>query len=299
MKFLLFSDLHHGPCRFPGRAEGALEEFLEAAKRENCDFIIHAGDLCGGPTEVPEYVEKYNNLDLPTYHCIGNHDADHSSYEDVLRLYGLENDYYYFDRGSYRFIVMNPNYYLEDGKYIHYSMSNYYGKSRDHVPPEQLLWLSETIESSPFPCVIISYQSFERETGVKNRQDVLNIINEANKRRPHSVIFCINGHTHGDYLRILNGVCFFDINSASNLALDNPHKLYPCENDDEYRHSRCCVMYTDKIYAIITLEGTTIDIKGMDTTYYLGITPEMTGNSVYDDDSRAVRPSILSANIEL
>ena len=88
MKFLLFSDLHHGAVRFPGRAEGSLEIFYDAAKREGCDFIIHAGDLCGGPTEVRDYVEKYNSLDIPTYHCIGNHDADHSSYAEVLEQIG-------------------------------------------------------------------------------------------------------------------------------------------------------------------------------------------------------------------
>ena len=299
MKFLLFADLHHNPGGYPGRADDVLELFEREAIAQNCDFIIHAGDLCHGPTLVADYVEKYNNLKIPTYHCIGNHDADRSSYEDVLKLYGLENDYYYFDNNGYRFIVVNPNYFFEDGKYINYSLSNYYGKSRDHIPPEQLAWLKETIGSSPFPCVLISHESFERDNGVQNREEVLKIINDANKKKPHSVLLCINGHHHMDYLRILDGVCYFDMNSASYVAIDNAHQLYPEEINSEYRNAKYSVIYTDKLYAIVTLEGNTIDIKGNASSFYLGITPEMTGNSRFDDMEREIKPSVLSARVEL
>ena len=54
MKFLLFADLHHTIGGYPGRAEGALELFLDVAKREGCEFIIHAGDFCHGPTLVKD-----------------------------------------------------------------------------------------------------------------------------------------------------------------------------------------------------------------------------------------------------
>lgn len=299
MKFLLFSDLHHNPGGYPGRAYDALDLFEREAIAQNCDFIIHAGDFCHGPTKVPQYVERYNNLSLPTYHCIGNHEADNSTFEDILRLYKLERDYYYFDVSGYRMIVLNPNYFYYEGKYINYSMKNYFGESRDHMPPEQLAWLKETIDSSPFPCVLISHESFERDDGVQNREEVLKIINDANKKKPHSVIFCINGHYHKDYLRILDGVCYLDMNSSSFDAVGNSHDLYPEELVAEYRHARDSVIYTDKLYAIITLEGNTIDIKGSQSSYYLGITHEMTGNSRFDSMGRENKPMVLSARIEL
>ena len=85
MKFLIFSDLHRSPNFDAGTYED-LRFFEERAKREGCDFIIHGGDLCHGPTykDNADFVRAYNELDIPTYHCIGNHDADHSTFEEVL-----------------------------------------------------------------------------------------------------------------------------------------------------------------------------------------------------------------------
>ena len=49
MKFLIFSDLHRSSNFDAGTYED-LKFFEERAKREGCDFIIHGGDLCHGPT---------------------------------------------------------------------------------------------------------------------------------------------------------------------------------------------------------------------------------------------------------
>ncbi len=46
----------------------------------------------------------------------------------------------YFDNGGYRIIVMDPNYFEKDGKYVHYSMGNQYEnlKTCDWVPRSRL-----------------------------------------------------------------------------------------------------------------------------------------------------------------
>ena len=152
-----------------------------------------------------------------------------STYEDVLRYYRLENGCYYIDGKDARLIVLNPNYYYEDGEYVHYSMANYYDKSRDHVPPEQLAWLKDTIRSSETPCILLSHQSFERPDGVKNRDAVLDILREANTRRKNSVVMCINGHSHKDYMRMMDGICFWEVNSASFEVLEHRHNHFPQE----------------------------------------------------------------------
>ena len=299
MKFLLFADLHHNPGGYPGGGYEALDIIEREAIAQNCDFIIHAGDLCHGPTKVPEYVERYNNMSVKTLHCIGNHEADNSYFEDVLRLYKMEKDYYYIDICGYRIIVLNPNYFYHEGKYINYSMRNYYGESRDHVPPEQLEWLEKTLAESPYPAILISHESFERDDGVQNREEVLKIINEANKKKKNSVLMCINGHYHCDHLRIMDGVCYFDMNSASFDAIDNTHRMYPEELHAAYKHAGDCIKYSDTLYAIVTVEGTTIDIKGNTSSYYLGITHEMTGNSNCHGMGRINKPMVLSATVEL
>ena len=302
MKFSMFSDLHHLPGVFDG---GTLEDLrlIEARAQESgAEFILHAGDFCHGPSTVPEYVKAYNEMSLPTYHALGNHDTDKTSYAETLQWYHMPDGHYFFDRSGYRFILCDPNYYLLDGEYIHYDLGNYYahGSLRDYMPPEQLTWLAKTIDESPFPCVLVSHESFEREAdGVKNQAEVRKIINDANKKRPHSVILCINGHYHRDNLRILDNVCYLDLISASYDWLEYAHDLYPKERCEEISLLSHTVVYEDPIHAIITLEGTTITIEGMESRMWLGVHREDTGNPACDAAGRPVVPRVLSAKVTL
>jgi len=301
MKFLLFSDIHHYPGVFTDNTWEGLEEIQDRAEKENCDFIIHAGDMCHGPSLVPDYVKAYNDFHIPSYHCLGNHDTDETPYEETLKYYNMPNGYYFFDQGGYRMIVLNPNYYYVDGQYHVYSMGNYYanGEHRDYMPPEQLKWLEETIASAPGPCILISHESFERPDGVKNREEVLKIINEANQRKPHSVLMCINGHHHRDFIRIMENVCYFEINSASFEWLHLAHNCYPEEMCREIRHLNHILAYDDPIFCVVTIEGTSIRIDGMKSTLFMDVTVEMTGNLTYDRAGRRATPEIQSATITL
>ena len=299
MTFSVFADLHHYPGVFMGGTDEDLAFIQEMAERAGSEFIIHAGDFCHGPSLVPDYVEKYNRFHIPSYHCLGNHDSDSTSFAETLRMYGMPDGHYFFDRGGYRFIVCDPNYYLLDGEYIHYDLGNYYkyGSLRDYMPPDQLDWLRETIGSAPGPCILISHESFERPDGVKNREEVLRIIREANVRRPHSVLMCINGHYHRDFIRILDNVCFWDLNSASYDWVAIRHDCYPEELCREYRLLANTVVYNDPIHAVVTLEGTTITIEGMESSMFMGITREHTDNPLYDEAGRPVTPTVQSARI--
>ena len=301
MKFSVFADLHHYPGVFMGGTDEDLAFIQKHAEDENCAFIIHAGDFTHGPALFPDYVEKYNNFHIPSYHCLGNHDSDKTPYDETLRRYNMPDGHYFFDNSGYRFIVCDPNYYYVDGEYIHYDMGNYYkfGAYRDYMPPEQLDWLRETIDTAPGPCILFSHASFERPDGVKNREEVLNIIKEANRKKPHSVILCINGHHHRDYLRILDGVCYFDLNSASYDWVPTKHDNYPKKLCEEISLLSNTLVYNDPIHAIITLEGTTITIEGMESSMFMGINREHTDNPIYDNAGRPVTPTVQSAKITL
>ncbi|MBR7182348.1 MAG: metallophosphoesterase, partial [Clostridia bacterium] len=233
MKFLLFADLHYFPEVFYKASREDITEIQQAALREGCDFIIHAGDFCHGPTQAHtvEAVRAYNEFSIPSYHCLGNHDADRSTYEETIAAYNMPDGHYFFDCKGYRIIVLNPNFFKLGEEYIHYSQGNYFGHAaaRDWVPPEQLAWLEETIAAAPHPCILISHESFERSDGVQNRQQVLDIINRANAKRPNSVLMCINGHHHRDHLRILDNVAYFEVNSSVFEYVPNRHPLYPDE----------------------------------------------------------------------
>ena len=302
MKFSVFADLHHYPGVFVGGTEGDLDLIERRAVRSGCAFVLHAGDFCHGPTLCPDYLARFNGFSLPVYHCLGNHDTDSTSLEETLRMYRMPDGHYFFDEGGFRFVICDPNYYLLDGQYIHYDLGNYYahGQLRDYMPPDQLEWLRDTIESSSHPCVLVSHESFERPDGVKNREEVLRIIGEANRKRPHSVLMCINGHYHRDYIRILDNVCYFDLNSASYDWLEVSHDLYPKGLCEEFRLMNHTVVYNDPIHAVVTLEGTTITIEGMESTMFMGINREHTaGNPICDAAGRPVEPRVQSAKITL
>lgn len=303
MKFLLFADLHHLPGVFMGGTYEDLDLFCRRAQETGCDFIIHAGDFCHGPSTVPDYVKAYNDLPIPTYHCLGNHDTDRTPFEETIKAYNMPDDHYYFDVDGCRMIVLSTNYFLKDGQYIRYSGPNYHKISiynRDYISPEQIEWLEEAIASSPYPCVLISHASVERRICcVPNRDEVLRVINEANKRKPHSVLMYINGHYHTDFIRILDGVCYFDMNSAAYCYRPNVHHLYPAELEKQYADIAHTINYNDPLHAIVTVEGTTITIEGMESSPFMGITNEMTDNPIVDDDGRPVTFRVQSAKITL
>ena len=302
MKFLLFADWHHAPGKFPGRTWEDLRLIQRRAEEENCEFIIHAGDFCHGPTIVSDYVNAYNDFHIPSYHCLGNHDADGCSYEEAIKLYNMPNGYYYFDCNGYRMIVLNPNYFYANGKYVNYSNGNYFanGAYRDYMPPEQLIWLEETIASSPYPCITISHESFGRDAdGVKNQMEVRKIFNGANARKKHSVLMAINGHYHRDNIRILDGICYFDVNSAAFDWVPKAHDFFPKEETDKIYYMRNCTIFNEPLYAIVTVDGSTIKIEGTETTMYRGITTEMTDNPKCDKMGMPCEPIIRSAKFTL
>ena len=301
MKFLMFADLHHYPGVYDGGDWEDLKEIQQKAEENGCSFIIHAGDFCHGAAKVRDYVEAYNSFHIPSYHCLGNHDTDETSLEETLKIYQMPSDHYFFDCEGYRVIVANPNYYKDGDEYVPYSLGNYYSHPNDleYIPPEQMQWLKETVETSPYPCIVITHQSFEQCNGVQNRAEVQAIFNEANRKKKHSVLMCLNGHYHRDFVRILDNICYWDVNSASFDPLEAPHDLYPEELCKKFKVLRHIISFTEPLYAIVTLERAHIKVEGKTTEYLMGITREMTGNPPFNKSGRPLTPSIKSFDITL
>ena len=287
VKFCVFADIHYNPGVCPHASKEWLGRILERAEKENVDFIIHCGDFCHHPARDKDYVNFYNDFHLPTYHVIGNHDDDGNSHAETLEAYRLKSGHYFFDRNGYRFIVTDPNYVkYADGRVEHYSNGNYYKKKPggliSYVPPEQLEWLKETIGSSPYPCVVFSHQSFERGYGssCSNPEEVRRIFDAANAANPGRVPFVINGHSHCDFVRVLEQIVYMEVNSANFQWLGSKfnHSSYPeefCRNVSSAPH---IATVNDPLSAIVTLDGSgLIDVDGMKSSFYMGISPKQMG----------------------
>jgi len=89
------------------------------------------------------------------------------------------------------------------------------------------------------------------------------------------------------------------VNSASYDYVSNPHTLYPDVDRWKAGALHYTVCYNDPLHAIVTLEGNTIDIEGMESSMFMGITREMTNNPVYDAMGRPVTSKIQTVRITL
>ena len=301
MKFLLFSDYHYYPGTFMKGDREGMQKIYRRAEEENVDFIIHAGDMAHAPSKVADFIKEYTEFHIPTYSCLGNHDADGTALSEVLKLYNMPNNYYCFDCKGVRMIVCDPNYLKLDGEYVNFDLGNYYKhpEARDWMPPEQLKWLEETINSSPYPCILVSHESFERCDGVQNRDEVIKIIDEANKKNKNRVLMCINGHHHRDFIRVMNNVIYMDVNSSSYDWVGKPHDAFPKELCEKYGALNKTVVFNEPLTAVVTVEGNTVDINGSETTMFMGINRKEIGYPLYDAAGRDVYPAIKSSRITL
>ena len=310
LKVCVFADIHYQPGVYVNDTPEFLEKILARAERERCDMVIHLGDFVHNVLKAPEkaYIKMYNDFRIPTYHVLGNHDQDDAPHQATLDAYRLKRGYYAFDKGGFRFVVLDPNYYCEEpGKYIHFDHGNYHRRSKNatvnYVPPEQLEWLRSTVVGSPNPCVVLSHQSLERPPNggnVLNKDDVQAIFAEANAKRPGTVRLVMNGHLHADNLRIMDDIVWWDVNSASNDWNSRTHSKFPPEYHKS--HDRAChnVGYKEPLSGILTLSRDGgIRIDGAKSDWLFGVTPKMAGFQEFDSNGRYKRPVIQSVNLKM
>lgn len=270
--FLAFGDLHHYPGHFYDDKEERWEKILARSIAENAAFIVGLGDYVHEPEINGDLARRMMSAPKDVYCCLGNHDVEHSPLEYALALYRMPHNYYCFDRDGYRFIVLDANYSLFEGEYIHYNP----GVARHKpgvIPPEQLAWLERVIDESETPCVLLSHHSIERPDGILNRHAVWEVLNRANEKRPHAVMLYINGHHHRDHCAVMNGVCCLDLNSAAYQYIHPPFPRYPAEVLALGQAMAYTLNFSEPLSALITLAGNAhITIRGLTGEFMFGLT---------------------------
>jgi len=308
VRFCLFADLHFMPGVFPHDSHEFLDKILARAKSAKADFVLHLGDLIHRPLGEAEraFVAKYNGCGIPAYHTIGNHENDGACEADMLAAYGLKCGHYHFDVKGFRFIVCDCNYIRRaDGSVEHYEKSNSFKRGKGDViawmPEEQIVWLAEAIETAPGPCVVCSHQSFEREKGgVPNYRSVRAVLETANRKRPGRVMLVMNGHYHTDNLRLLNGILYYDVNSANYQWFDKTHAAYPADYAKSHGLANHTLAWDGPLSAIVTLRRDgRVRIEGSRAGWMFGVTPEKAGLPHYEGLGRPVLPAMQDADITL
>jgi predicted phosphodiesterase len=250
-------------------AEERLRYFVDEMNHEKVDFIIQLGDFCFPKEENRSFVETWNSYNGPTYHVLGNHDMDISSKQKIMDFLDMENNYYSFDIKGIHFTVLDPNSFMDSNAYVPYENGNYYahGSTRGNFPPEQLEWLRKDLENTSNPVILFSHQPLSSADSTKNVYEVRTILEKANEEAGFKkVIACINGHTHTDDCKEINGIQYIQINSMSYKWLGEKYacpERYNPELNAKYPSLKYTAPYRDPLYALVEIHpGSSISIKG-------------------------------------
>ena len=306
IKFTVFSDLHHHPAWYKSDAPERLAAIQKRALESGSELLLHMGDFSHKPSACPELIKQYKEFQLPGYFVLGNHEFDIDSYETVLKTMGMENGYYFFDHGGFRFVIMDENWFRDfPGCYFHYSERNYFDHPgfRDWMPPEEIEWVRETVMNSPYPCILASHAPVSYgpnpRAGMKPecKEAVEQIIRDS-QGKPGQVVLCLNGHYHRSGMDVLEGVPRLDVNSATFNWIPKPHDLFP--EKEWYQEYECIgnmVIYEKPVSAevVIDTDEQTVEVIGCEGNFLHGISTEDSGN---DSGSRLCTPDMPSTKVK-
>lgn len=251
VRFLVFTDLHTDAY---ADAKERLEQIIQSAKKHEVDFIVSIGDLCYPTNENRYFAERLSSIGIPVFHTIGNHDTQSWPIEEILSYWNKEKSYDSFKAGEYKFIFLDANYYRANGVEVHYPMPKKKGIEYPVLPKEQMEWLDKEL-SDGMKYVIFSHQSLVNDfakRGISNRDEVKKLF------KGREVLLCMNGHDHGDDVKVVDDTIFYTVNASSGYCWF--HELPQGFEIEE-------MPYLDALHVIVELQDSTVNICGMESRY--------------------------------
>jgi predicted phosphodiesterase len=223
VRFGIVTDCHYADAdtvgtRYYRDSLDKLGECVEEMNRQRVDFLTELGDFKDQNTPPIEQktllylraVESvFHKFNGPTYHVLGNHDAD--SISKVQFLANIENTgidptrtYYSFDYNGVHFVVLDANYKSDGADYDHGN----FDWTDANVPPAELQWLRQDLAASHGAVIVLIHQLLDG-TGsyyVKNAVEVRQILEQSGR-----VLAVLQGHFHeGSYSRI-EGIHYYTL----------------------------------------------------------------------------------------
>lgn len=275
VKIGLIADFHHALIH---NGLQRMNQFLDAAREADVDFIMELGDfhILAYDDQTPsgkhrrfdnrqldrkfELLRRFNGFEKPAYHTLGNHDCDYYTYEETLKLYEMENNYYSFHCKGWHFIALDGNYFMDQGgNYVHYSKGQYF-KSGGKLPflsPDQLIWLEQELAQGDEPVVIFSHQPlFDYPACIRNLSDFRSVIKKA-KENGRKIRLCINGHLHVDDLDEVDGTLYYNMNAVSSGDWVGKAYAYQRFSDITEKNNpylQYVIPYKKALFTIVTLD---------------------------------------------
>ena len=207
----LITDLHHADkpaagSRFYRETIAKLNSAAEEFQKSGLDFVVELGDLIDAADSVDTELSylrtinrEFSKLSSDRHYVLGNHCVDTLTKTEFLQEVGQKESYYSFDRVGFHFIVLDACF-RNDG--VPYGRKN--SKWNDaNIPPAELEWLREDLQSTKLPTVVFVHQRLDVTTdhGVKNCVEVRSILKDSGR-----VLAVFQGHSHQNDLKDIDGI---------------------------------------------------------------------------------------------
>ena len=283
MKFGVFTDLHYETTPDGDRR---MAELLCRFRAAHVDFAVELGDLCHPTPENQKLLRLFEEAGIPCLFSVGNHTTDFCPQQAVLDFFGLNRGYYAVTKENVKFIFLDANYRKTAVGYVPEDRGTPRNNTDEYpyIPPEQLAWLKEELADDRLYYIIATHQSLANDfqkghytRGIANRADVQALLEERNANG-RKILFCMNGHDHGDSIATINGISYYSLNSASYIwhGLKEVYSYSP-EIHRQYPHIKDMILYEEALCVIVTIdEQMNVQIEGMEG-HYQATTPEQVG----------------------
>lgn len=279
VKFLLFADLHYD---IMPDADERLSAILKQAKRQKVDFILELGDFMPAIPQNRSWKDRLDACDIPIYHTLGNHDIDGNDKQTYMDYWGIPSSYYYFDKGRFRFIVLDSDFFLDkDGLTKPYDKGNY-GRveesDRNKYSKEELIWLKNLLQDKTRIPVLFSHAPInDQYSEVVLNKEIHTLIVDARKRGTR-IAMVFGGHMHSDNYHLVDGIHYMQVNSISNIwggAKFVNTERYAVSTYQKYPSLKYVIPYQDPLYAIVEMNSKgKIKVNGVESSYVLPL-PDM------------------------
>ena len=236
----LISDCQYCDCETRGKrhyraSKDRLSEAVKTLNNFSLKYTIHMGDFIDRDfNSYDTLIPIWNQLKSKKYHVLGNHDfeVEETLKSSIFEKLNIQNRYYSFAEGNWRFIVLDGNDLsfhgglTEEKKKQTDSLYNslkdedleYMQKWNGGLSQMQLNWVKSELElatknkeSVGFYCHFPIYP--EEIHNLWNRKDLMDLISQYS-----CVKLYINGHNHAGAYEAINGIHFLTLKGMVETA---------------------------------------------------------------------------------
>lgn len=232
--------VHDGPQR--------LKEFLAKAEEWKADAVLELGDFCTPKPANREFADAFDAYPGKRFHVIGNHEMDGGFDRDqVVAFHKMPARYYSADLHGIHLVVL-------DGNDV---PSGHKGGYPSHIADDQIEWLAQDLAATTLPVFVFSHQSLERPQCIRSQEKVRAVLEKA--KRPdgsNQVVACLNGHWHIDHARVIEGISYIHVNSASYYWIGQKfsHVRYSKETDALNPYMAFIAPYRKPIFSLLEVD---------------------------------------------